>query len=106
MLFVVLGAAFPPVVTYPANGPAGSYLGLAGPPPKVKMPRNKPSAILKFFGYKHLPQHLQVVSAAFYALADELDGTLPDCAEKSAGLRKLLEAKDCMVRAALEKTEK
>ena len=27
--------------------------------------------------------------------------TLPDGAEKSAGLRKLLEAKDCFVRAAL-----
>jgi hypothetical protein len=67
------------------------------------MPREKPSTILKFFSYKHLPTHLQPVSAAFYTLADEMDAMLPDCAEKSAGLRKLLEAKDCMVRAALEK---
>ena len=32
-------------------------------------------------------------------LATKMD-ELPDCAEKSAGLRKLLEAKDCFVRAA------
>lgn len=32
-----------------------------------------------------------------------MDAQLPDCAEKSAGMRKLLEAKDCFVRAALEK---
>jgi hypothetical protein len=67
------------------------------------MTREKPSHILRYFAYKHLPTHLQAVSASFYALADELDAALPDCAEKSAGLRKLLEAKDCMVRAALEK---
>jgi hypothetical protein len=66
------------------------------------MPREKPSHILKYFGYKHLPEKLQGVSSAFYTLADAMDSELPDCAEKSAGLRKLLEAKDCMVRAALE----
>lgn len=66
------------------------------------MPREKPSHILKYFGYKHLPVNLQPISQAFYTLADEMDAQLPDCAEKSSGLRKLLEAKDCMVRAALE----
>jgi len=30
---------------------------------------------------------------------------LPNCAEKSAGLRKLLEAKDCFVRASIEEKE-
>ncbi len=62
----------------------------------------KPAHILRFFAYDHLPKMLQGVSATFYALADEMDNTLPECAEKSAGLRKLLEAKDCMVRAQLE----
>lgn len=66
------------------------------------MPREKPSHILKYFGYKHLPPKLQAISEPFYGIADEMDNSLPDCAEKSAGLRKLLEAKDCMVRAALE----
>lgn len=69
----------------------------------VVVPKENPSFILRYFAYKHLPASLQEVSSAFYALADELDALLPDCAEKSSGLRKLLEAKDCMVRAALEK---
>lgn len=61
-----------------------------------------PSPIMKYFEYKHLPEKLRGVSARFWELAQSLDAGLPDCAEKSAGLRKLLEAKDCMVRAALE----
>lgn len=59
----------------------------------------------KFFTYKHLPPHLQAISAPICDVALELDKTLPDSAEKSAGLRKLLEAKDCMVRAAVEDKE-
>ena len=34
-------------------------------------------------------------------MAAQMNEQLPDGPEKSAGLRKLLEAKDCMVRAAL-----
>lgn len=58
--------------------------------------------MLKWFAYSHLPPHLQVVSAPIGELAEKLNAELPDCAEKSAGMRKLLEAKDCFVRAALE----
>lgn len=57
--------------------------------------------ILRYFEYAHLPEKLQVVSKPLGDLAKLMDDTLPDCAEKSAGLRKLLEAKDCLVRAAL-----
>jgi len=60
-----------------------------------------PSPIIKFFAYEHLPEKLQVVSKPIGDLARQMDETLPDGAEKSAGLRKLLEAKDCLVRAAL-----
>lgn len=59
------------------------------------------SPILKFFAYEHLPEKLQVVSKPIGDLAREMDEAIPDGAEKSAGLRKLLEAKDCLVRAAL-----
>lgn len=59
----------------------------------------------KHFQYKHLPPYLMVISQPICELALELDDKLPDSAEKSAGLRKLLEAKDCMVRAALEEKE-
>lgn len=60
-----------------------------------------PNPILTYFDYEHLPPHLQEVSKPFGDLARSLNAALPDGAEKSAGLRKLLEAKDCMVRAAL-----
>lgn len=59
------------------------------------------SEILKYFKYEHLPPKLQEVSKDLCELARTMDATLPDGPEKSAGLRKLLEAKDCFVRAAL-----
>lgn len=58
--------------------------------------------IVKFFAYEHLPERLQAVSKPIGDLARQMDDSIPDGAEKSAGLRKLLEAKDCLVRAALE----
>lgn len=59
------------------------------------------SPLLKFFAFEHLPESLQAVSRPIGELARDLDASLPECAEKSAGLRKLLEAKDCFVRAKL-----
>lgn len=58
--------------------------------------------IMKFFNYAHLPVHLQEVSKPFGDLAAQMHALLPEGAEKSAGLRKLLEAKDCFVRAHIE----
>ena len=60
------------------------------------------SPIVRYFEYKHLPEKLQAVSKPFAELAEKLDLSMPDSAEKSAGLRKLLEAKDCFVRASLD----
>ena len=60
-----------------------------------------PSPILKFFAFEHLPAALREVSEPIGELARQLDSALPDGAEKAAGLRKLLEAKDCFVRARL-----
>lgn len=57
--------------------------------------------IMKFFEYTHLPEHLQKVSRPIGDLAHEMNEALPNSAEKAAGLRKLLEAKDCLVRASL-----
>jgi hypothetical protein len=56
---------------------------------------------MKYFTSSHLPAELQKIAKPFGDLAEELDDTLPDGPEKSAGLRKLLEAKDCFVRAKL-----
>lgn len=60
-----------------------------------------PNAIMKYFDYAHLPPKLQAVSKPIGELASLLDRDVPDGPEKSAGLRKLLEAKDCLVRASL-----
>ena len=57
----------------------------------------------KYFGYEHLPEKLQNVSKPICELHKLIDAMIPDGAEKSAGMRKLLEAKDCFVRAALDK---
>lgn len=57
--------------------------------------------IMRYFSSKHLPAHLRLVAMPIEELARAVDRELPDGAEKSAGLRKLLEAKDCFVRASL-----
>jgi hypothetical protein len=61
--------------------------------------------LLQFFAYEHLPDHLQTVSKPFGDLARELAKTLPLNSESTTALRKLLEAKDCAVRALLFKQE-
>lgn len=59
-------------------------------------------AVLQFFAYEHLPAPLQAISKPFADLADTVaDG--PQNPETTVALRKLLEAKDCAVRAAMFK---
>jgi len=61
-----------------------------------------PSPILKYFAFAHLPEGpLRDTSEPFSRMAVVLEQSLPDGAEKSTCLRKLLEAKDCAVRAVL-----
>ena len=56
---------------------------------------------LPLFAFGHLPESLRAVSEPFHNLAvkviDSLDGP-----EATVCLRKLLEAKDCAVRAAIQ----
>jgi len=56
----------------------------------------------KFFQYSHLPETLQPVSKVIFELATQMDNELEDSEEKEFGLRFLLMAKDCFVRAKLE----
>ncbi|MDF2806412.1 MAG: hypothetical protein K0S43_1358 [Cellulosimicrobium sp.] len=59
--------------------------------------------ILRHFAHAHLPEGiLRDTSEEFGVLARKVDNSLPDGAEKSVALRKLLEAKDAAVRAALD----
>jgi hypothetical protein len=59
--------------------------------------------IMQFFAYAHLPEHLQAISRPFGEMAEHLVATLPRNVERTVALRKLLEAKDCAVRAFLFK---
>jgi hypothetical protein len=58
--------------------------------------------VARYFEYAHLPAHFQDVSRPFGELAEQMIAALPDGPELTAGLRKLLEAKDCFVRAAVD----
>lgn len=58
--------------------------------------------IYKHFAYAHLPERLRQVSMGCALLAYGMIQKMPDGPELTTGLRKLLEAKDCFVRAALD----
>lgn len=60
-------------------------------------------AVLNWFAYDHLPEHLRPFSAECCRTARFMVEWLPDSPELTVGLRKLLEAKDAFVRAALER---
>lgn len=58
------------------------------------------------FAFDHLPERLKLISRPFSNLAWDMVVGLGDGPELSAGLRKLLEAKDCMVRQAVLDSKK
>jgi hypothetical protein len=66
-------------------------------------PNSNHEPLLQFFSFEHLPQELREVSAMFAGLAKQIVDTLPRNPERTVALRKLLEAKDCAVRAKLFK---
>jgi hypothetical protein len=57
--------------------------------------------MMKFFEFEHLPAHLQQVSKIFSTAAAQIVDLVPPGPERTVCLRKLLEAKDCGVRASL-----
>lgn len=57
----------------------------------------------QFFAFEHLPPPLQAVSKPFGELAAHIIATVPGNPERTVALRKLLEAKDCAVRALIYK---
>lgn len=59
--------------------------------------------LLQFFKYDHLPAAMQEVSRPFGELAQCIVDTVPQNPERTVSLRKLLEAKDCAVRAVIFK---
>ena len=75
------------------------------PPFDVPRESQPVEPMLQFFRYTHLLPAMQEVSKPFCDLAQVMVSTLPRNPERSAGLRKLLEAKDCAVRASIYKLE-
>ena len=67
------------------------------PPP----PHPAPEPLLQFFTNAHLSAELRSVSDPFAVLAKHIVDTLPRNPERTTALRKLLEAKDCAVRAQI-----
>jgi len=57
--------------------------------------------LMEFFKYGHLREPLRSVSSAFCGLAQDIVLNLAPNDERTHALRKLLEAKDCAVRAKL-----
>lgn len=60
-----------------------------------------PEPMLQFFAYGHLRIELLQVSKPFHEMAVWIVDNLPRNPERTAALRKLLEAKDCAVRARI-----
>jgi hypothetical protein len=59
------------------------------------------TAVLQFFRHDHLSGRLQDISRLCAFVAGVMADNYPETPELTAGLRKLLEAKDCFVRNAL-----
>ena len=57
--------------------------------------------LMKYFQYDHLPEKLQKISKPVCEIALQMAKEISSNDEKTVGLRKLLEAKDCFVRAIL-----
>lgn len=75
--------------------------GQGKPSGRLKGFQRRPERMLQFFKHDHLPPHLAEVSKPFCDLAHQVVATLPSNPERTVALRKLLEAKDCAVRALL-----
>lgn len=54
---------------------------------------------LRYFAYKHLPEHLRAISKPFSDIAESLLSVLPDGEAKEEALRELLKSKDAAVRS-------
>jgi hypothetical protein len=69
--------------------------------PEIAPESHHAMGVMQFFSYAHLPQHLQEVSAPFSNVAWHIVATLPENRQRELALEKLIEAKDCAVRARL-----
>ncbi len=59
--------------------------------------------VMQFFAYAQLPEAMQAISKPFAEHAQRIIETIPRNPERTKALNKLLEAKDCAVRAFIAK---
>lgn len=53
---------------------------------------------LSHFNYQHMPPIHQAMAAKFYDLAHEIHSEVGPSDERNAGMRRLIEARDCIIR--------
>ena len=58
--------------------------------------------LMRWFDGSHLMEDLKEPMSKCRELAQWMDENLPESDEKTAGLRKLVESKDCFIRAWVE----
>jgi len=56
----------------------------------------------KWFAYSHLPESLRPISRVFHELSVWMMNTIPAGPEATEAMRKLLESKDCAIRAYID----
>lgn len=81
-----------------------NIIGMKNVPTKEafdRIVRDSDEKMIEYFSFYHLLPDLFKVSAKFAILAIDIVTILPKNAERTAALRKLLESKDCAVRAAI-----
>jgi len=76
-------------------------------PNKLVMPHVGPSGdrMMKWLSYHHLPPELQECVKAYRELGESICAAIPAGPERTVALRKLVESKDCAVRAIIEGKE-
>ena len=62
---------------------------------------SSPESIMRFFAHDHLPKELQLIAGSCECLAKAMQDALEPNKQFILGLTKLLEAKDCFIRAKL-----
>lgn len=84
-------------------GATGNVVVTATPDGLAGLDSRHPSVrhFAPLFAYGHLPAHLRGVSELLAVAAAKVCNMLRDGVELSAGLRRLVEAKDCLVRQAV-----
>jgi hypothetical protein len=80
---------------------SGGMPDAPAPDPRWSGRRPEVGLLMRWFEHGHLAGPLQPIVQTFGALAAQLVENLADDPELTACLRKLIEAKDCAVRAAI-----